>query len=474
MTFIKLICLAAFLFSAFMASSEIHQPKIVIIGAGLAGLTTAYRLHTNGADVHVYEARDRVGGRVLSAQVGGNIAELGGQNITDGGEAKNIFGLIRELGLELIEDRVRLDHSYYSGDSIISMQQALSERQFDPEALKIRLKELAETSSNMQEVLRGIVSEDDPLYTILKTKLAAFEGGPIEDLSCCYVDTLYHMLQGGVSAAHTSHEHPDHSLNFVSLKEGNDHLAMGLAEALEGRVHLKKVLKRVSKKEDGPYVLAFNDGLKVNADILVLALPCSVYADIEFEGNALPPQKLKAIRSVKYGSNAKIIVPFAQHPKGKTPIISGHMGSFYNRQRHLLTVYYVGEASRFTDDTIGLIYSQDRPLIETGFGKLDQGMPDPVCAADRSGGIYEGPVGFSWPNDPFVKGTYSYIAKGQEDVLTATCEEDGERFKSLFAPINHSLYFAGEHASILQEAPGTMEAACESGERVARVILKMR
>lgn len=56
--------------------------------------------------------------------------------------------------------------------------------------------------------------------------------------------------------------------------------------------------------------------------------------------------------------------------------------------------------------------------------------------------------------------------------MIPTLEEYGETFKALFAPIQGRLYFAGEHSSILLEVPGTMEAACESGERIARVILK--
>jgi len=33
---------------------------------------------------------------------------------------------------------------------------------------------------------------------------------------------------------------------------------------------------------------------------------------------------------------------------------------------------------------------------------------------------YSGAVGYSWPNDPYAKGSYSYIASGQEDLLTET------------------------------------------------------
>ena len=43
-------------------------------------------------------------------------------------------------------------------------------------------------------------------------------------------------------------------------------------------------------------------------------------------------------------------------------------------------------------------------------------------ARDESFVQYNGPVGYSWPNDPYVKGSYSYIAPGQETILTATSE----------------------------------------------------
>ena len=72
--------------SSIFASQK--SPKIVVIGAGLSGLTTAYRLHEKGLDVELYEARHRVGGRVFTVNVMGHVAELGGQNILDGGDSK--------------------------------------------------------------------------------------------------------------------------------------------------------------------------------------------------------------------------------------------------------------------------------------------------------------------------------------------------------------------------------------------------
>ncbi len=98
--------------------------KIVIVGAGLAGLTTAYRLHQAGADVHVYEARPRVGGRVFTVKIDENIAELGAQNIADGGEAENILRLVKEFGLELVENKIYLDHQCFDRGKLVLCKQS--------------------------------------------------------------------------------------------------------------------------------------------------------------------------------------------------------------------------------------------------------------------------------------------------------------------------------------------------------------
>jgi monoamine oxidase len=59
-------------------STQSHRVDAVVVGGGLAGLTTALRLAQKGKSVIVLEARDRVGGRVLNAEIGGAITERGG------------------------------------------------------------------------------------------------------------------------------------------------------------------------------------------------------------------------------------------------------------------------------------------------------------------------------------------------------------------------------------------------------------
>src|SRR5919106_5664681 len=78
-----------------------HDCDVVVVGAGLAGLTAARELSGAGLDVRVLEARDRVGGRTLSQAVGEHpedIVEVGGQWV--GPTQHEVLALARELGIE--------------------------------------------------------------------------------------------------------------------------------------------------------------------------------------------------------------------------------------------------------------------------------------------------------------------------------------------------------------------------------------
>jgi monoamine oxidase len=72
--------------------------RVVVIGAGLAGLAAADELHRAGADVEVFEASDRVGGRVWSVPLGDlGMVERGAEFVLPGAEAE--LGLIERFGL---------------------------------------------------------------------------------------------------------------------------------------------------------------------------------------------------------------------------------------------------------------------------------------------------------------------------------------------------------------------------------------
>src|SRR5215210_1988484 len=71
---------------------------VVIVGAGLAGLTAARELEGASAAVVVIEAQDRVGGRTMAGRVAGTTVEMGGQWIGPG--QRRISALARDLGVE--------------------------------------------------------------------------------------------------------------------------------------------------------------------------------------------------------------------------------------------------------------------------------------------------------------------------------------------------------------------------------------
>ncbi|MEO8107886.1 MAG: FAD-dependent oxidoreductase, partial [Actinomycetes bacterium] len=80
------------------------SPKVIVIGAGLAGLSCTYRLHQNGITAVLHEAQERVGGRCYSIRDffdAGQTAEHGGQYIDS--RHKQFRALAAELGVELVD-----------------------------------------------------------------------------------------------------------------------------------------------------------------------------------------------------------------------------------------------------------------------------------------------------------------------------------------------------------------------------------
>ncbi|MDQ5890618.1 MAG: monoamine oxidase [Candidatus Dependentiae bacterium] len=445
-----------------MTSLSPSTPTVAVIGAGLAGLTTAYRLQQKGIDVQVYEARNHVGGRVLTALINGTVVELGGQNITDGGEASTMRTLIKEMGLTTTESQNLMRCAYYDGTTITPDFELTASLSLAPEELHTKLVDLAAQSGTMEEVLDGILERGSPLYTMIATRLAAYEGAPVDQLSSHYSGTLYAMLTGGVARAHPGKPESQKSyFHRASVAGGNAQLPEALARRLGVHLHLNHQLTDVTRNADASYQLTFANRVVARADRIVFAIPCSVYNDITFDDGVIPAPQLAAMREVPYGTNAKIFVPGIIASEDTRALTNDHATSWFNDNQ--LIIYYTGASSFFTPDTIGNSYLQERPMLGLEYGQQCPPFQTPAYAQDTQFCSYTGPVGYSWPNDPYVKGSYSYIAPGKEEGMLS---------KSIFATVDNRIYFAGEHASILSNVPGTMEAACESGERVARIILE--
>ncbi len=441
---------------------------VAVVGAGIAGLTAAYRLHQRGVDVVVYEARNRVGGRIQTAKLEGSIIELGGMSFADGGDAPHIRALVKECGLTLSEHKVSTKKAYFSQDGrFSSLDDLVAQRGFDNDLLWETLQNAARSANNMKDVFDALFVPESDLYAMLNVRLAAFEGACVEHLSPVYIETLYHMLTGGVAAAHPGNDEAE--ITFLTIDEGNALLPMKLAEKLGERVMLNKVLTRVGSDVDGTVKLVFADGESVEAEKVVFAIPCSIFEDIEIEEDTIPKARLDDIKAVKYGNNAKVFLP--RNAPGWECVFNNRALVWASPWSGELLFYYSGEQSIFDASSLEADCEPEIALAKQVLPDLEIPNTYRMAQDDQFVAYAAEIVGKSWPRDRFVKGSYSYIAPGQEAVFTETTSCGGEVVKKLFAPIHEKIYFAGEHASILMDVPGTMEAACESGERAARMVL---
>jgi len=92
----SLLCQLACLF-ALTPSIKNTNMKVVIVGAGLSGLSCAAELISRGVKVFILEASPRIGGRVLSVELGGESVELGAQWI-HGEEGNVVFDIAQKMG----------------------------------------------------------------------------------------------------------------------------------------------------------------------------------------------------------------------------------------------------------------------------------------------------------------------------------------------------------------------------------------
>ena len=104
------------------AAGRRKRVDVVVVGAGLAGLSAARRLRAKGRSVAVLEARNRVGGRTLNFDLGGGeVVEIGGQWV--GPTQDRVLALIKQLGLKTFPTYNTGNNIYYRSDAVPKLKE---------------------------------------------------------------------------------------------------------------------------------------------------------------------------------------------------------------------------------------------------------------------------------------------------------------------------------------------------------------
>lgn len=292
------------------------EADVAVVGAGLAGLACARAVVDAGASCVVVEARDRVGGRTLSQQIGRGTFDLGAQWI--GPTQDRAERLARELGVDTFptfhEGRKVLDLdgeiSTYDGTipklsipRLLELQRVLSK--VDRMTAKIDLdapQRSPDAAALDAETLEGFKRRHVHSHAVRELIDAAIRvvlGAEARDLSMLHF--LFYLRSGGGLMKLLEIEKGAQERRFAG---GAQSLAIGLAAKLGDRVRTSAPVRRIEQDAVGVVVRA--DGVTVRARRVVVAVPPAIAGRIEYLPG-LPAMRDQLMQRFPMGATVKCI-----------------------------------------------------------------------------------------------------------------------------------------------------------------------
>jgi monoamine oxidase len=445
---------------------------VIIVGAGIAGLTAAWRLRQAGVGARIYEAQERIGGRMFSLRnhfADGQVCELGGELI-DTGHAR-IRALAAELGLVL--DDLAEDPTHAFGDVWYAEGRRYGEedilREFAPLAAAISHDAESLPDAEITYATPGGVEALDRqsmsqwldsngasgwLRKLIEVAYTCEMGLECEQQSALNFLTF---IDPGTEAFRIFADSDER----YHVRGGNDSIVKALGARLEGAITTGAVLESIAQSADGSYTLSFKRGagaFEARARKVILALPFTTLRQVRVDVE-LPAAKRRAIDELGYGTNAKLMIGFNERV-WRTRHASA--GATYSD----LPYQTSWETSRMQAGAAGILTN-----FVGGDHGVEIGSGSPREQADRAAdqldaifpGISSARTGMRearmhWPTHPWTLGSYACFRPGQWTTLRGAIGE----------PVGN-LHFAGEHCAF--DNQGFMEGGVETGEWAAQAIL---
>jgi monoamine oxidase len=478
------LALAAALSGPLPRALAASQPRIVVVGAGLAGLTCAYQLKQAGLRAEVYEASDRVGGRCWTRHdFAPQIAEHGGELIDQG--HTEIRQLAQSLGLDLDnllagEPNGTEDFYYFDGQPY-SFAQATDDLKGIWQKVHMDVSAASYPTQYNSFTQRGWELDHMSIIDYINETVP---GGIESDLGKL-LDIAYNIEYGAESSVQSS-------LNLLYLlaysgqgqlrifgpsnekyhvRGGNDQIPTRLADNLgivgdssQGQIHLGKAMSSIRRNMDRTYQLGFSDRSMVTADRVVLALPFSILRTLDYGEAGFSELKKTAIKELGMGTNSKLHVQFRDRywykldnggkNNGNTIADTGYQNTWE------VTRAQPGIPGILVDYTGGKIGDSFSPSENPDArAKKFLKQIEPVLPGITP--HYNGRATIdSWPDYEWTKGSYSYWKVGQYT-----------GFGGIEGVQEGAVHFCGEHTSV--DFQGYLNGGVETGQRAAGEVVAM-
>lgn len=298
-----------------------HDTDVVVVGAGIAGLTAAAELAAAGLDVRVVEARDRVGGRTFNTTIGGEANELGGQWIAP--YQSEAHALLERLGIGLFpsfregrhvyldragERRLYAGHDAPLGEAAERAYAAADAKldalakELDPEAPWAHPR-AAELDAIPFETWLQAEVDDELARDLLRSWMAGgFMTKPATTFSL--LGALW--VLAGAGGTYELFE-PDQCLAY-RVVGGSQLIALRLAEELgHDRVLLEHPAHAIRHHADGVEVAA--GPATLTARHAVVAIPPNLTGAIQY-APTLPGWRMQLVESLSQGSVIKVLAVY--------------------------------------------------------------------------------------------------------------------------------------------------------------------